>query len=472
MKKILLLLILAGFAHPTPARPQSQSAPRPSPSAPHELGKPYLTNWLPKDYGAHAQNWAIAQDDRGVMYFGNNSGVLEFDGVSWRLLEFGNNSFARSLAIADDGKLYVGGKGEFGYFAPVHESVKDGKAKKTFKRPFVSLLKYLQPEDREFTDVWNIAISSQGVFFRAEQRLFRYIPPSHSAQHATTASPVGRAETETASGEEDSPREGERAGRMHVWKPKTKFGGVAAVYDRIYVAQNGIGLMQVKGDSLELAPGGEKIGSFEFMAPFSDREGREKILIGTRDGTLFWYDGIDCQPLVGETASFVKELRIDHGEVLLDGTIAIATHDGGVVVFDPAGSGSVRQVVDKTSGLSDDIVNYLFCDQQGGLWLALNNGIARVEAPAPLTFYDETHGLRGIGNAIIRHQNTLYVATEVGVFYLRPSPGIFPGNAPNYGRGTVNIRQLEFRPVAGIKDWNWALLVVPETGELLAGAEV
>lgn len=33
------------------------------------------------DYNAGIQNWAIAQDERGVMYFGNNSGLLEFDEV-------------------------------------------------------------------------------------------------------------------------------------------------------------------------------------------------------------------------------------------------------------------------------------------------------------------------------------------------------------------------------------------------------
>ena len=39
------------------------------------------------DYNAGIQNWAIAQDERGVMYFGNNSGLLEFDGSAWRLYE-------------------------------------------------------------------------------------------------------------------------------------------------------------------------------------------------------------------------------------------------------------------------------------------------------------------------------------------------------------------------------------------------
>jgi len=67
-------------------------------STPHELGKPILTAWLSKDYGAEPSNWAIVQDDRGVMYFGNANGILEYDGVSWRLIQFPNKSVCRSLA--------------------------------------------------------------------------------------------------------------------------------------------------------------------------------------------------------------------------------------------------------------------------------------------------------------------------------------------------------------------------------------
>lgn len=41
---------------------------------------PIVRSYSVSDYNAGIQNWAIAQDERGVMYFGNNSGLLEFDG--------------------------------------------------------------------------------------------------------------------------------------------------------------------------------------------------------------------------------------------------------------------------------------------------------------------------------------------------------------------------------------------------------
>jgi hypothetical protein len=52
--------------------------------SPVEIGFPIVENYVSKEYSANVQNWAIVQDHRGVMYFGNGEGVLEYDGVSWR----------------------------------------------------------------------------------------------------------------------------------------------------------------------------------------------------------------------------------------------------------------------------------------------------------------------------------------------------------------------------------------------------
>ncbi|MCP4205140.1 MAG: hypothetical protein GY769_24790, partial [bacterium] len=51
-----------------------------------EVGRFYVQNFAPQDYGAHAQNWAIVQSPEGLLYVANGHGVLEYDGVSWRLI--------------------------------------------------------------------------------------------------------------------------------------------------------------------------------------------------------------------------------------------------------------------------------------------------------------------------------------------------------------------------------------------------
>lgn len=77
---------------------------------------PIVRSYSVSDYNAGIQNWAIAQDERGVMYFGNNSGLLEFDGSAWRLYELPTKGIVRAIYISEDGRIYIGSYEEFGYF--------------------------------------------------------------------------------------------------------------------------------------------------------------------------------------------------------------------------------------------------------------------------------------------------------------------------------------------------------------------
>ena len=42
-----------------------------------EKGLPFITNYLPKDYKALPQTWSVIEDNRGIMYFGIQNGILE-----------------------------------------------------------------------------------------------------------------------------------------------------------------------------------------------------------------------------------------------------------------------------------------------------------------------------------------------------------------------------------------------------------
>ena len=70
---------------PAPAVPASAGNGVPGRHA--EEGRPFIRDYAPIEVGGAGQNWAIVQDARGVIYVGSQSGVLEFDGASWRLIE-------------------------------------------------------------------------------------------------------------------------------------------------------------------------------------------------------------------------------------------------------------------------------------------------------------------------------------------------------------------------------------------------
>ncbi|HCC85446.1 MAG TPA: hypothetical protein DEQ06_02420, partial [Porphyromonadaceae bacterium] len=44
---------------------------------------PPVFNYSTGIYKAGNQNWAIAQGGNGVIYVGNNNGLLSFEGVNW-----------------------------------------------------------------------------------------------------------------------------------------------------------------------------------------------------------------------------------------------------------------------------------------------------------------------------------------------------------------------------------------------------
>lgn len=43
-------------------------------------GKPLIHNYNRRDFGGEVQHWDAIQDDRGIVYFANNAGVVEYDG--------------------------------------------------------------------------------------------------------------------------------------------------------------------------------------------------------------------------------------------------------------------------------------------------------------------------------------------------------------------------------------------------------
>ncbi|MGH7494519.1 MAG: sensor histidine kinase [bacterium] len=380
-------------------------APKNDNASAAEIGTPYFRNYGPKEYGAAAQNWAIAQDQRGVMYFGNNSGVLEYDGVSWRIIPTANSTVVRTLAVAPDGRIYVGAQDEIGYLDP------DAAG----QLQYVSLRERVPEEYREFSDIAKSYATSAGVYFQALDRLMLWSQE-----------------------------------RIRVWKPVMPFHLSFVVHDRFYVRQPEVGLLQMEGDSLQLVADGEKFSQLRIycMLPLD----ANRILIGTREQGLFLYDGKSAQPFPTEAEAFLLEHQLYHGTVLPDGNLAFATLRGGVVTINRAGK--LLQVFNRADGLQDEIVRYIFSDQQQGLWLALNNGITRVEMPSPLSIFNERAGLKGSVEAIQRHQARLYVATHQGVYYLQPRA--LEQVSPS------QILPAEFKAVTGIAGQSWSLLSVED----------
>ena len=120
-----------------------------------DIGFPYIKNYYPSEYKAHVQNFDVVQDTRGVMYFANFRGILEFDGQTWRTIQTSKISQVTSLAIDSTGTIYVGAAGEIGFLHP------DAKG----ELQFLSLVDSLHEEYRHFKYIISILATKDGVYF-------------------------------------------------------------------------------------------------------------------------------------------------------------------------------------------------------------------------------------------------------------------------------------------------------------------
>jgi hypothetical protein len=168
---------------------------------------PFIRNYTPEEYKGYTQNWAIVQDQRGIMYFANNDGVLEYDGTTWRTIV--TPFYPRSLCIDSMGVIYVGLDGDFGYLHPDSSGILHYK----------SLKDKLPPKYRLFQECRHIKAIGSQVFFRSNNDLFILQNDSINILHSNTG-----------------------------------YGSSFVVDNRFYIQKKEEGLFYFKNDNLHLLP--------------------------------------------------------------------------------------------------------------------------------------------------------------------------------------------------------------------------
>ena len=125
---------------------------------------PGVINLLPSDYRAANKNWAVAEDDAGTLYAGNDKGLLEFDGLQWRLYELPRASIVRSVAPLSHDVIFTGGFEEFGRW--------DRDASGALR--YTSLVPAQRNPRFSDSDFWKIYITPQGVLFQSFHGIYLY----------------------------------------------------------------------------------------------------------------------------------------------------------------------------------------------------------------------------------------------------------------------------------------------------------
>ncbi len=328
------------------------------------IGIPFTTNYPNEQYQAGTQNWDIAQHPNGFMFFANNNGLLQFDGINWELFPLSNKTITRSLHITAAGRIYVGGQGEFGYFEPNDQGL----------LIFHSLKKLIPKEDNNFADVWKIIEVNNKIYFRASNKVFIYDQESIQVIEHGIIDFLGH------------------------------------VNQQIFI-KNETGLYTLDTESVKSISDGEKFA--DIIIKNITLTAEKTLLFSTLYNGLLQLKEGTLLPYQSNTTFFSKN-KIHHAADLAEGKLAVGTANAGLVVLGKAGQ--LLYKLDRKHGLQNNQILNVFKDKNGNLWLGLNNGIDFVALNSPFTKLLPDQDQEGTAYDAKIFQGNIYLGTSSGLY--------------------------------------------------------
>jgi Y_Y_Y domain len=322
---------------------------------------PRIENFPTLQYGFHSRNLAVVQDDRGVMYFANAAGVVEFDSRTRRLISLPEGVGAYSLAKGPEGRIFVGGMGEIGYLEA------QGKGTMGYR----SLKDALPMAYQEFQGpVIKVQVTASALIFITDNLLVIL-----KNKKTETSMVVGGAVTDNPSEtdaifEEDAPvLQYEPA---EVFTSSDHFFTFLYHQEVLYILDGERGVLMLNRDQLVPIPGGSLLRA-HVMLPYKDNT----LLLVTPQGGPVVFDPsgrkkIYRLPFAGH--SFFKDNLITCGVYWGSDRIALGSINKGVLIVEV--SQWKAHHIHQELGLADDHIYGLYVQGSGDLWLALEKGVS------------------------------------------------------------------------------------------------
>lgn len=340
-----------------------------------------VVNYNRHTYNAASQNWSIEQDSNGWMYFANNKGLLEFDGVYWNLYSLPHLAKMRSLKISSDKRIYVGAQKEFGYFS----------TNKIGGLDYHSLSSDIAPQT--VSNIWNVHIINNRIYFQGDRYIFCY--------ENSKIIPID-------------------------------CNGVACsspVNNKLYFS-NTKGISYIVNKKIFHIPNSHFFNHYKIVK-FLPYKGN--LLIITQDHGIYLYDGKEFS----KPFSTIDRHLVQHHAtcaLICNDLLAIGTSGEGLMLFNIK-----TQQIEKISienGMQNKSILSMKFDKEENLWLGLDNGIDYVSLKTQLYFLNSKLSSIGAGYCSSVYNNNLYLGTNQGLFNMSIPHAI---NVPIYPQAISNM---------------------------------
>lgn len=336
-----------------------------------DLLQPEISNFTKEHYRGHHQNWALCQNPRSkFIYMANSNGLLEYDGNNWELYKLPFKQVLRSVACSEDGKIFTGALGAFGYWAP----------NRLGALQYHSLIEKTGDTSLKKEEIWHILCTKSGVFFQSFAFIYFY----------------------------DFKRE--RFTKLQ--NPGTMLF-VHEVFGRYFVGLIGNGLYEIRGKDFIKVNGSDFLGKENIVTILPLDVFQKSMLIGTAKHIYKYADG-QFKVLNSSLDTFLQTNQLNKGIRLAEDVYALGTIQNGLLLVNK--SGDLTMHLNQQKGLNNNTVLALAQDEQQNLWLGLDKGLSTIKLGQNFRVFPDLEGKLGTVYDALLHKDILYVGTNQGLY--------------------------------------------------------
>ncbi len=326
----------------------------------------------------------LSQADDKSIYVANNDGLLEFNGANWTLYGTPNETVMRSVKAVND-RIYTGCYMDFGHWVKNERGMLQ----------YTSLKEKLKVEMIEDEQIWNIIPHENWILFQSLSRIYLYNTSTEVVKAIESQGTITKA---------------------------TKVG------DSLLFHVFGKGIYTIEGGQKKLVSNDPVFQENRVVGIFGTSN---QWMVLTQNQGFYIIDDGNVTPWNIENMEFLKRLNIYFSTQLADGSLVLGTVSSGVVHL--SNEGRILFMMDQQNGLGDNTALSLFEDQEGNIWVGLDNGIDCLNLNSPFKNYIDQSGGLGTVYASIIHKGYFYLGTNQGLFGKRAgsADGFFPISGTN-----------------------------------------
>ncbi len=336
-----------------------------------QSGHYFLSHSKPGNDNISYLSFDIQQDNNGVLYFANRSGILQFDGRTWTLVSVESGVY--SLAVTKTGQVFAAGPTGFG---------KIGYDKNN-QLSYLSLSDSLSKAKNIFA---SYAIDNL-VYFLNDESLYQFDVTTAIIKKIFSATPA-----------------------------QGGYTGLFEIGGRLYLNTENEGLKKIEKENLvtlDIAP--LRGQNLVFSKPSPDGK---TYLIGTEDNRFFIHTvGQGTREFKPKDFLYLTTSVVANCSWVTTRMVAIGTLRGGIVFVDPV-NGETLEMLNYDAGLPDDEVFALQTDRHQGVWVAHDYGFTRVAPFLPFRTFNHYPGLNGNLLCVQSVGGRVYVGTTLGLYLL------------------------------------------------------